>query len=83
VSDLEPCEPLEQTLAAIRELPGGCYLRVLHRREPHMLYSLLEKAGFSWQTRRCDDPGYQIFIWRRDDDVAADAARLRAEEVMH
>lgn len=45
VSELEPCEPLERTLAAITLLETGDYLRVLHRREPHLLYPLLEKAG--------------------------------------
>lgn len=71
VSMLEPCEPLEQTLEAIKRLNPGDYLHVLHRREPHLLYPLLEKSGYSW---RClsDQPGrYDIFIWRTDDIAAA------------
>lgn len=45
VSNLEPCEPLERTLAAVARLEAGDYLRILHRREPHLLYPLLEKEG--------------------------------------
>ncbi len=73
VSMLEPCEPMEQTLAAIEKLQPGDYLKVIHRREPHLIYPMLEKAGFSWRT----DPGgpseFQIYIWRRDDQEAESA----------
>jgi len=71
VSMLEPCEPLEQTLEAIRQLNPGDYLRVLHRREPHLLYPLLEKSGFLWRCRDDSSGGYEIFIWKADDVAAA------------
>jgi uncharacterized protein (DUF2249 family) len=78
VSMLEPCEPLERTLAAIQKLGEGDFLRVIHRREPHLLYPMLEKAGFAW----CIHPGgpsrYEIFIWRRGDSAAEQAAMQRA-----
>ena len=45
VSELEPCEPLERTLAALAGLGSGDYLRVLHRREPRLLFPLLERQG--------------------------------------
>ncbi|WP_172838775.1 DUF2249 domain-containing protein [Solemya velesiana gill symbiont] len=32
VSELEPCEPMEQTLQAVDTLEQGEYLRVIHRR---------------------------------------------------
>ena len=41
VSTLEPCEPLELTLSATRDLSTGDYLKVVHRREPHPLFPLL------------------------------------------
>lgn len=68
---LEPCEPLEQTLEAIKGLQPGDYLHVSHRREPQLLYPLLEKSGFSW---RCLDDSldhYEIFIWKTGDVAAA------------
>lgn len=70
VSMLEPCEPLERTLAAIGHLGKGDYLRVIHRREPNLLYPLLKEAGFSWRCCRDVDAGFQIFIWRQGDGTA-------------
>lgn len=71
VSMLEPCEPMEQTLAAIENLPQGDHLRVIHRREPHLIYPLLERAGFAWRTVPGGPSMFQIYIWHRDDQVAA------------
>ncbi len=70
VSMLEPCEPLERVLAALQQLVVGDYLRVIHRREPHPLYQLLQKGGFSWQTVECEPSRYEIFIWKQDDHMA-------------
>ncbi|MET0119190.1 MAG: DUF2249 domain-containing protein [Sedimenticola sp.] len=70
VSELEPCEPLEQTLQAIATLVPGEYLRVIHRREPNLLYPMLEKGGFAWNCREGGPVGYEIFIWRSDDQAA-------------
>ena len=77
VSELEPCEPLDRTLAAIKQLGSGDYLRVLHRREPHLLYPLLEKGGFSWATHPGESTAYEILIWRRG-DRSAEAAALNS-----
>lgn len=74
VSDLEPCEPLERTLEAITLLQKGDYLRVLHRREPHLLYPLLEKGGFAWSTRHGRTSHLEILIWRQGDQGAELAA---------
>ncbi len=73
VSMLEPCEPLERTLAAIQNLQAGDYVRVIHRREPHLLYPMLEKSGYVWHTRPGGPSQFEIFIWRRDDKIAEQA----------
>ena len=70
VSNLEPCEPLERTLEAMRKLNAGDYLKVLHRREPHLLYPLLEKSGFSWRCQQGEVSKYEILIWCQDDQKA-------------
>ena len=70
VSDLEPCEPLQRTLAALQTLKEGDYLRVLHRREPHLLYPLLEKSGFEWRTREGGEAAFEILIWPQRDRAA-------------
>lgn len=70
VSMLEPCEPLERTLETISTLLPGDYLRVMHRREPMLLYPLLDKAGFEWLCNEQGEDRYTILIWRRGDKVA-------------
>lgn len=70
VSELEPCEPLQRTLAALQTLTQGDYLRVVHRREPHLLYPLLEKSGFHWRTRKGGKAGFEILIWPQHDQSA-------------
>ena len=78
VSDLEPCEPMERTLAAADDLGEGDYLHVIHRREPHLLYPVLEKKGFAWQCRPGGVSEVDIFIWKKTDRAAASAAGLHA-----
>jgi uncharacterized protein (DUF2249 family) len=73
VSMLEPCEPMERILAGIEQLTEGDYLKVVHRREPHPIYPMLEKAGFAWRIESGGPSEFQLFIWRQDDQVAADA----------
>lgn len=75
VTDLEPCEPLERTLAAAAELAPGEYLRVLLRREPVPLFPLLEQLGCSWHSAPGSAAPIEVLVWRRDDSVAAAAAR--------
>ncbi len=79
VSDLDPCEPMERTLAAVGDLGEGDYLRVIHRREPHLLYPVLENLGFDWHSRPGGLSEFEIFIWKRADRAAASAARLHSD----
>jgi|GEM_PF-202348 len=75
VRDLPPPEPMEKALAAIGELQEGCWLRMVHRREPRMLYPLVEAAGFSHTTLKMVDvngePFFSIFLWKTIDSAAA------------
>ena len=79
VSDLEPCEPLQQSLEAVRGLDAGDYLLLIHRREPHPLFEMLEQMGFRWHSRANGDSRYEIFIWRADDPVAEQTAQRRID----
>jgi hypothetical protein len=78
VSELEPPEPLVQSLAAIGKLQHGEYLRMLHRRRPCLLYENLQKRGFSNETRAGREVACEVFIWRDGDDEAERAARIAA-----
>ena len=76
VSELEPCEPMEQILAALPDLHSGEYLHVLHRMEPFPLYSILTQQGYSWLTQLGEEVPVEIYIWRSK-DVEAEA-KVRA-----
>ncbi len=81
VSDLEPPEPLVRALAEIDTLEEGQYLHMRHRREPCLLYPNLEQRGFAHLTR-ASGSGFDVFIWRRGDSVAKQAACAAANEPM-
>jgi hypothetical protein len=75
VSLLEPPEPLERALAAVEFLRPGEYLRMLHRREPCMLYPKLERMGYSHLTWPGRQTAFEVVIWRTGDARAESAAR--------
>ena len=75
VSQLEPPEPLERVLESLRGLEQGQYLHVLHRREPLLLYPLLEEMNFISETCRDPQGMYHIAVWHADDSAAQFEAR--------
>jgi uncharacterized protein (DUF2249 family) len=76
VSDLEPPEPLVLTLEAAEELRPGQYLRMLHRRDPCLLYGNLDDNDFKYFQREGSITAVEVFIWRENDDKAAAAVEL-------
>ena len=79
VSDLEPPEPLIRTLDALRTLPPGHCLQMIHRMRPALLYGEAAKLGFDSDTRRDRQGRCRVFLWRRGDrEAAATACRLAA-----
>jgi hypothetical protein len=81
VSDLEAPEPLMRTLAEVAGLRDGEYLRMVHRREPLLLYENLESKGFAHITRGGEGEACQVFIWREDDAGAGAEVRAVAEQL--
>ncbi len=76
VSDLEPPEPLTLTLEMAEELAPGQYLRMLHRRDPCMLYGNLDDNGFKYFQREGTTTAVELFIWRENDAEAASAIKF-------
>jgi len=70
VSDLEPPEPLVLTLEAAEQLEPGQYIRMLHRREPCMLYGNLDDNHFKYYQRKGETSAVEVFIWRENDAEA-------------
>lgn len=75
VSDLEPPDPLVRTLAAVETLQPGQYLRMLHRREPCLLFPHLDQQGFSYIMREGRTAACEVLIWRAGDEQAAAVIR--------
>ena len=76
VSDLEPPAPLEITLDVAEGLEPGQYLRMLHRRDPCMLYGNLDNNHFKYFQREGSTTAVEVFIWRENDAEAATAVQL-------
>ena len=78
VSELEAPEPLLLALDAVKQLPPGCYLRLRHRMKPCQLYRNLELLGFDADTRQGEVAACEVFIWRRTEADAREAAMAAA-----
>ena len=68
VTDLEPPEPLVLTLEAVEQIQPGEYVRMLHRRDPCLLYSKLEENNFQFRQRKGEQSEVELFIWRKGDE---------------
>lgn len=79
VSGLEPPAPLERVLTELEDLAPGEYLRMLHRREPSLLYPILEQRGFAYRAGPGRTTAFEILIWHRDDAEAARACAAGAD----
>ncbi len=67
VRDLPAPEPFERIVETLSALPAGDTLRVIHRREPLLLYPALERLGWRHETRFQADTGdWRIRIWKDD-----------------
>ena len=73
MSELPPPEPMERILAELDGLEEGGYLRVLHRRLPHLLFPVLERRSFLHYSAKGRTHPFEIFIWRGGDSTARDA----------
>ena len=59
---LEPPQPLMKALEAVASLPDGATLRLHTRWRPALLYSELEKRGFTGQSEEQSDGSYFTYI---------------------
>jgi len=78
VRDLAAPEPLQKILPAVDALGPGEFLHVLHRREPHCLYRLLEEIGVAHR-HIASETQLDIWIWRKSDRLA-ELAVVKATE---
>ena len=81
--DMELPAPLLSALAELESLAAGDYLHMLSRRDPALLYPMLESQGFSYSRQRGPGDVYEILIWRAGDTVAEQAARAVVAAASH
>jgi uncharacterized protein (DUF2249 family) len=60
---LDPPEPLERVLAALRSLQRDRYLRMVIDRDPVPLYGILRQNGFHYSVDMTADGCREICIW--------------------
>lgn len=65
---LEPPQPLERVIQALRVLRYGDSIRMVHRREPCLLFPILQRDGFAFKSRVVADDHVEIVIWHLQDD---------------
>lgn len=70
VSELAAPEPFERVVAALAALSPGTRLRVLHHREPLLLYDWLREHGYAWLTQPGRATPFEILIWHADENRA-------------
>lgn len=75
VRHLAAPEPLRKVLDVLQDLRDGQFAHVLHRREANCLCQLIDSMGFEHRTEGDPQSGYDIWIWRGNDALAALAAR--------
>jgi tRNA 2-thiouridine synthesizing protein A len=61
---LEPPEPFVRTMELLDTLAPGERMLLLLFREPHPLYRVLQKNGYSHETELVADGTFEILIWR-------------------
>ena len=72
---LAPPEPMELTLAALKEIePDECMHLLIHRM-PHLLLPILQEWGYDFRVQDCDDGSYEILIWQRKQDASGGAKK--------
>lgn len=77
VRELEAPEPLRKVLSVVEQLQEGQYVHVIHRREARCLLQLIDELGFDHKIAN-GDPHYDIWIWRRNDNLAGLAVQEAA-----
>lgn len=80
VSELEPPEPLLLAFEATEQLGPGQYLRMLHRRDPCLLYGNLEDNHFNYFQRKGSATLVELFIWRENDGEATAAVEAITDQ---
>ncbi len=80
VSELEPPEPMQVILERLSQLEADAALRILHRRQPFPLYTLLQESGYAHHCIRLGPDQFVIYIWPQSDASLAEFCHQSADQ---
>jgi hypothetical protein len=63
VRDLEPPLPMQEVLSRVPELSVECYIKMIHRQEPKLLFDILNKRGCKFISRQFSEDEWNIYIY--------------------
>jgi len=72
VSDLPAPEPFDQIMQALNDMAKQHYLKVVHRKQPLLLYQPLQKLGFNFHVQKGKNRPYEIYIWPEGQNIPPD-----------
>ena len=65
VRGLEPPEPLERVLEVVESMAYGDVVRMVHHREPLILFDVLAERGFAYRSKQLGADEWEVRIWRK------------------
>lgn len=69
VSDLPAPEPFDRIMQTLSKLTKPHYLKVVHRKQPLLLYQPLQNLGFKFHVQKGVTQPFEIFIWPADQNT--------------
>ena len=72
VSDLPAPEPFDRIMQALNDMTKQHYLKVVHRKQPLLLYQPLQKLGFNFHVQIGETQPFEIFIWPEGQSIPPD-----------
>lgn len=64
VSELPAPEPFGLIMQAVTTLPNDSFLKVVHRKQPLLLYKPLQDLGYQFHVQTGEEFPFEIFIWK-------------------
>jgi len=72
VSDLPAPEPFDKILKALATIAEDRYLKIVHRKQPLLLYKPLQELGFNFHVQKTGNQAFEIFIWAKNQNTPPD-----------
>lgn len=68
--ELPSPEPMERVVEKLGMIDASHYLKMVHRMEPVLLFSILDKNGFAYRVKKSGDAVW-VYIYAKNDRETA------------